>query len=233
MLAKKQLKTRTSKSKNKKNLRWWYAVPVIVVVALAGYLVIRYSQAGVRTFSRMSDSGLTNRSGTFRASFRLPLKKATSVDPVYTTVGTLRESAYSSVPRTSPIAGKRICANIQTTGGSARYTMRASFYNGNSHKPPRMTTFGGLIEYNAVPASLTRFSAGSASVSGNVNGKTLKCLNVPSRYGRTYADRPYYAIVSITPFGGAGASGVTTSSTPSYNSGRNTGQFGVAEVWVQ
>ena len=63
-----------------------------MVVALAGYLVIRYSQAGVRTFSRMSDSGLTNRSGTFRASFRLPLMKATAVDPVYTTVGTLREN---------------------------------------------------------------------------------------------------------------------------------------------
>ena len=52
-------KTRTAKSKGKGlNLKWWYVLPVIAIVAVAGYLVIRYSQAGRIAYIRVTGNGL-------------------------------------------------------------------------------------------------------------------------------------------------------------------------------
>jgi len=42
-----QAKTRTSKNKSKQTkLKWWYILPVIAIVAVAGYAIVRFSEAG-------------------------------------------------------------------------------------------------------------------------------------------------------------------------------------------
>ena len=39
-------KTRTAKNKSKKSkLKWWYAAPIVVIIAIAGYFVVRFSFA--------------------------------------------------------------------------------------------------------------------------------------------------------------------------------------------
>jgi hypothetical protein len=44
----KTTKSRTAKSKGKGlKLKWWYILPVIAIVAVAGYAIVRYSQASV------------------------------------------------------------------------------------------------------------------------------------------------------------------------------------------
>lgn len=47
MAAKKAAtRSRTSSKKGKSSLKWWYILPVLAIVVLAGYLIIRYSEAG-------------------------------------------------------------------------------------------------------------------------------------------------------------------------------------------
>jgi len=43
---KKHTKTKTSKFKSKNQLKWWYILPVILIVAAAGYAIVRFSEAG-------------------------------------------------------------------------------------------------------------------------------------------------------------------------------------------
>jgi hypothetical protein len=58
----KTTKSRTAKSKGKGlKLKWWYILPVIAIVAVAGYAIVRYSQAAQE---RGVLSGLSLRGGT-------------------------------------------------------------------------------------------------------------------------------------------------------------------------
>ena len=63
MAAKKAAtKSRSSKSnKNKNNLKWWYVLPVIAIVAIAGYAIVRFSEAG--TAEKRVGSGLNGGNG--------------------------------------------------------------------------------------------------------------------------------------------------------------------------
>ena len=68
MAAKKAAtKSRSSKSnKNKNNLKWWYVLPVIAIVAVAGYAIVRFSEAGTSSNrlsggTRWVDKGNGNR----------------------------------------------------------------------------------------------------------------------------------------------------------------------------
>ncbi|MEI6170022.1 MAG: hypothetical protein WCP56_03420 [Candidatus Saccharibacteria bacterium] len=60
MAAKKAAtKSRSSKSnKNKNNLKWWYVLPVIAIVAVAGYAIVRFSEASTGTAYKRVGSGL-------------------------------------------------------------------------------------------------------------------------------------------------------------------------------
>lgn len=53
MSTKKASKSRTSSKKSKKSLKVWYIIPVLLIVAVAGYAIVRYSNAsaykGLRT----------------------------------------------------------------------------------------------------------------------------------------------------------------------------------------
>ena len=42
-------KTRTTKNKSKQTkLKWWYVLPVILIVAVAGYAIVRFSEAATK-----------------------------------------------------------------------------------------------------------------------------------------------------------------------------------------
>ena len=42
----KRTKLRTSKKSKQTKLKWWYILPVILIVAVAGYTIVRFSEAG-------------------------------------------------------------------------------------------------------------------------------------------------------------------------------------------
>ena len=48
-------------NKNKNNLKWWYVLPVIAIVAIAGYAIVRFSEAG--TAEKRVGSGLNGGNG--------------------------------------------------------------------------------------------------------------------------------------------------------------------------
>ena len=61
----KTTKSRTAKSKGKGlKLKWWYILPVIAIVAVAGYAIVRYSQASVsgsQIYRRVGQNIIANR----------------------------------------------------------------------------------------------------------------------------------------------------------------------------
>ena len=44
----KTTKSRTSKKFKQTKLKWWYILPVILIVTVAGYAIVRFSEAGSR-----------------------------------------------------------------------------------------------------------------------------------------------------------------------------------------
>ena len=59
-------KTRTSKSTKKgPKLKWWYILPVIAIVAVAGYAIVRYSQASSEAYVKTVDNGGITSSNPF------------------------------------------------------------------------------------------------------------------------------------------------------------------------
>jgi hypothetical protein len=237
-------KTRVSSknnSNNKPKIKWWYLLPIIIVVAAAGYLIVRYSNAGAKQFRRVYGQGLQGRTTFTKPPWPVPLYTATPNNPVVTTVGKKpRESREEPMSKNSPIAGRQICAYVwgakNSAGGSTSWRMDVNYYSERSVSPIRLAIVNGAVQFNAVPANYPK--AGSASVSGSTsNGWQRKCTTVPSR-GKTLYDRPYFATVKVYPFNTVGRPGVNSSvtSTPNQNSRVVTttpGQFGVAEVWVQ
>ena len=62
-MAKSKSSSRTSTSKkNNLKLKWWYVLPVILVVAIAGYAIVRFSEASVPGLKTV-DSGLNCEQG--------------------------------------------------------------------------------------------------------------------------------------------------------------------------
>ena len=49
-------RTSSSKKKNLK-LKWWYALPVIAIVAVTGYAIVHYSKAATNMYVRNVDNG--------------------------------------------------------------------------------------------------------------------------------------------------------------------------------
>ena len=58
-------KTRTAKSTKKgPKLKWWYILPVIAIVAISGYAIVRYSQASSTRWSFRGDNIQSYKVGT-------------------------------------------------------------------------------------------------------------------------------------------------------------------------
>ena len=97
-------KTRTAKSKGKGlKLKWWYVLPVIVLVAGAGYLIVRFSNAA--------------QLGTLRGGISVgqvafwKLKRVGWDVPVVSSFGS-KDVTNFKAPR---LNGKKICAKVFVT----------------------------------------------------------------------------------------------------------------------
>ena len=216
-------------------------MPVVILVATAGYLIVRYSNAGSKQFRRVYGQGLQGRATFTKAPWPIPLYTATQSGPVVTTVGKKpRESREEPMSKTSPIAGKSLCTKVwgasNSAGGNTAWRMDVSYYSERSVSPIRLSIVNGAVQFNAVPSNYPR--VGTALASGTTrNSWQTKCVSIPSR-GKTVYDRPYFATVKVYPYATTGRPGVNSSvtSTPNQNSrvvNSSPGQFGVAEVWVQ
>jgi len=99
----KTTKSRTAKSKGKGlKLKWWYILPVIAIVAVAGYAIVRYSQASSIIWSYTGDQLLSAKKVSKGAG-----------------VGTLASlPAGVSVPLSKFRLNKNVCANVTGPVGS-------------------------------------------------------------------------------------------------------------------
>jgi hypothetical protein len=69
MAAKKAASKSNSRTSGKKgkSVKWWYILPVLAIVVLAGYLIVRYSEASTKGYSKGAND-MTNCSGKQRYS---------------------------------------------------------------------------------------------------------------------------------------------------------------------
>ncbi len=63
--------SRTASKKNKSaKLKWWYILPVIAIVAIAGYAIVRFSEAGTNCRPNKYCWGPTQFKGTSKGSIK-------------------------------------------------------------------------------------------------------------------------------------------------------------------
>jgi len=115
MAAKKAAtKSRSSKSnKNKNNLKWWYVLPVIAIVAVAGYAIVRFSEAGTQS-GRLS-GGTTVDKGNGNTAMKVGNK------PV--------QGTWSPVARGR---GTTFCATMFMSNGDGKGAATLSLWQGTS-----------------------------------------------------------------------------------------------------
>jgi hypothetical protein len=129
----KKTRTSTKKSNNKSIMRWWYVLPVIAIVAVAGYAVVRFSEAGtaVKRVGSGLQGGTSNvdKSGT-RGTARV--------------IGNVPVSASWS--QTQRGTSTRFCAEVFLSGGnrsaSGNGGVTIQLRQGSSNIGNPITTFG-------------------------------------------------------------------------------------------
>ena len=130
-------KSRSSKSnKNNNNLKWWYVLPVIAIVAVAGYAIVRFSEAGAGSIYTVRANGISGPGDTIRKSDGLTYK----VIPKNQTV-------FIDVSGNEWGKSNRACATIKVTNnGVARLRVkelkaRAGFPITSENRLARSGTF--------------------------------------------------------------------------------------------
>ena len=154
MAAKKAAtKSRSSKSnKNKNNLKWWYVLPVIAIVAVAGYAIVRFSEAGTS-------------SGQLRGGVRTVDKGNGN---------TAREVGNKPVTGTwSPVArGKAttFCARMFMSNGDGAGAATLSLYQGTSKlQASQRFSFRGTGERCITATTLDNFRIGGRNATLRVS----------------------------------------------------------------
>ena len=119
----------TKKNKNLK-LKWWYVLPVIAIVAVAGYAIIRFSEAG--TASKRVGSGLTggvkvvNKGGNFGRALE---------------IGYPPNSVSASWSQTQRGTSTRFCADAYAASGNKNGGVTIALYQGSSRITNPQTFF--------------------------------------------------------------------------------------------
>jgi hypothetical protein len=131
MAAKKAAtKSRSSKSnKNKNNLKWWYVLPVIAIVAVAGYAIVRFSEAGTAT--KRVGSGLQGGNGT--------VDKGGSEGGRALKIG--NNPVRASWSQTQRGSSTRFCARAYASNGDGNGGVTLALYQGNNRITNPKTTF--------------------------------------------------------------------------------------------
>lgn len=95
-------RVRTNSLAKKPKLKWWYAIPVVLVVALIGYVVIVYSKASNRFYSKtVNNQGLQGGVSTTADSKSEGKKRLVGTTPVSATF-TAKEMSKA----------KKVCAGL-------------------------------------------------------------------------------------------------------------------------
>ncbi len=130
MAAKKAAtKSRSSKSnKNKTNLKWWYVLPVIAIVAVAGYAIVQFSEAGTAT--KRPGSGLQGGNGTVDKGGNEGRALKLGNNPV-----------YASWSQTQRGTSTRFCARAYASNGDGNGGVTIALYQGSSRITNPKTTF--------------------------------------------------------------------------------------------
>jgi hypothetical protein len=172
MAAKKAApKSRTSSNKGKSSLKWWYIVPILLVVVLAGYLIVRYSNASgtfaVRNAKQITGDGMSITKSTGVQYKIIPSKSSVYVDYSGNTVGKASQ-ACAHVSFTN-VNGSQGAAKLELIAPATGYVMSSKalslgdkrtanicvsvpVYNQGDYAPP-------------VKLKLSSYGAGTVSVS--------------------------------------------------------------------
>jgi hypothetical protein len=132
MAAKKAAtKSRSSKSnKNKTNLKWWYVLPVIAIVAVAGYAIVRFSEAGTAT--KRPGSGLTGGVRTIDKGGN----EGRALE-----IGSPPNSVRASWSQGQRGSSTRFCARAYASNGDGNGGVTLALYQGNNRITNPKTTF--------------------------------------------------------------------------------------------
>lgn len=143
MAANSRSKIRTSKNKGMK-LKWWYVLPVIAIVAVAGYAIVRFSQAAgpYKTFSIPASSLPAGSQG-----------RALKGNGIY--AASAPTSAFIGSPQMQ--SSRQVCAYVYGTGEN------------NSGATARLTLTGGPTGSTWKRVGYAKYQ-GSGSVCASTSG---------------------------------------------------------------
>jgi hypothetical protein len=163
-------KSRTLKQKPSFKLKWWYVIPVVLLVAATGILILRFSDASSRTSRRFAGNGL---SGGYATEGR-GADQRRLIRPGVGVSATLGSKALST---TQTINNKYVCVRVFVDGGADRY------WNFNIDVARNFPGIGRIAFTDAGPTSLNATTRGWAT----------RCLKIQKNPGSggvlaTYAD---------------------------------------------
>jgi hypothetical protein len=139
-------KSRTSSKKSKSSLKWWYILPVIAIVAVAGYAIVRFSQAGAA--EKRVGSGLTGGERTVDKQGTYGRARVIGNNPVIAGWSTRERGSLS-----------RFCGQFwvgSDNGGNGGVTIQL-FNDGGALTNPK-TQFGNGIMYMCTDSLSTNSS---------------------------------------------------------------------------
>jgi hypothetical protein len=152
--AAKKSRISTKKSNNKSIMRWWYVLPVIAIVAVAGYAIVRFSEAG-KTVTTIGPNSLRGSGKVFRKQNGATVKFVDS-------------SVNYVMGGNTAQKGRKICADLQLTGLNGFAGIGVL----------KVEAFGNIPAVLRKPGKPANYW-GESSVKGNTSGTSRKtaCVN--------------------------------------------------------
>ena len=141
-------KSRTLNQKPSFKLKWWYVIPVVLLVAATGILILRFSNASSRTDRRFTGNGLE---GGYATEGR-GTEQRRLIGP--------QAGVSATVGSKSPFAGRTIykkwaCVRVFVDGGAERY-WKIFFATGRNAGPLGDIGNGGGTKYFTTSGWATR-----------------------------------------------------------------------------
>lgn len=136
-------KSRTAKSTKKgPKLKWWYILPVIAIVAVAGYAIVRYSQAAAERDVQYPGNGIEG-GGATQNKGNVQVRVAQYYNSVNARVGA--NNVFEAVKYPN-MAGKWVCAEVWVGNNPAPKTGVARPGSWNYYVSANITPLVGPIK---------------------------------------------------------------------------------------